>query len=217
VRLVVRLAWSRRRRSRWNRAGREAAIYVVLAQPRVALAPWMRLVTKPASRTMRKWWEKVDLLSSSPASCMTWVHKDPPSLKTARSTPRGSPAGLRRPAGRPGAVPRQPAGRSWRGLTPWASSAIRRSAGRRTGPCPDDRRTGSRVISRFQLVRRHCAERDVGERQAFWYRNACKPRRPGRRRAGPLMAAFPRGGRSSPPRYRRIPGARRPAAGPWPG
>jgi hypothetical protein len=50
----------------------------------------MRLVTKPVSRTMRKWWEMVDLLSSSPASCMTWVHKDSPDLKTTRSTPRGA-------------------------------------------------------------------------------------------------------------------------------
>src|ERR1700761_1930653 len=31
----------------------------------------MRLVTSPASRMMRRWWEKVDLLSSSPASCLT--------------------------------------------------------------------------------------------------------------------------------------------------
>src|SRR6266550_5626454 len=38
----------------------------------------MRLVTRPASRMMRRWWEKVDLLSSSPASCLTWAHHDSP-------------------------------------------------------------------------------------------------------------------------------------------
>src|ERR1700760_4485687 len=38
----------------------------------------MRLVTRPASRMIRRWWEKVDLLSSSPASCLTWAHHDSP-------------------------------------------------------------------------------------------------------------------------------------------
>ena len=35
-------------------------------------------MTSPASRMMRRWWEKVDLLSSSPASCLTWAHHDSP-------------------------------------------------------------------------------------------------------------------------------------------
>src|SRR5919204_6306517 len=38
----------------------------------------MRFVTRPASRRMRRWCEKVDLLSSRPASCMTWAHHDSP-------------------------------------------------------------------------------------------------------------------------------------------
>src|SRR4051794_26805908 len=41
---------------------------------------------------MRKWWEKVDLLIASPASCMTWAHQDSP--LRARKRTEASRCGL---------------------------------------------------------------------------------------------------------------------------